>query len=427
MHPPRLFIFDPNLKSATGHFCGYDLRVAQAAAAVGIEPLIFSNLRAALGETPIPILAALQRDCWEELCPPPGRSPYGHLTESASALAETVAGIYRRQGASPVDVTFFPNASILTALGLARVGWLFGEHQPRTSLLFRMELAEQSRLAGLGPRGGIHLLAQALADLDADLSGAGLRLYTDSDLLTEEYGGATRLAFATAPIPVDPGFYAGASGRGDTATLLYLGDARTEKGYQDLPGIAQELDRELSEGRVRMVVQSNFNVAGGEPGIARARERLSRFPNVALLTDALEDSEYIGLMLEADLVLLPYRAEQYVARTSGILAEAICAGVPAVVPEGTWLSEQVRRHGAGATFQSEVPGAAAAETRRALGRLQQLRERARARRAAFRGFHNPDRLARFVCGQQALRRAAELSPDREPCEPVAGCVEEVPR
>jgi len=424
MHRPRLFLFDPNLKSAGGHFCGYDLRVGKAAGALGIEPMIFSNRRAELGDTPIPIRPVLERNCWEELCTPPGRSPYSHMAESAANLAETVAGIYRRHRASPHDVTFFPNASIVTALGMARTGWLFGEHQPRTALLFRMELSEQSRLAVLGSRGGGYLLAQALADLSADLAGAGLRLYTDSDFLTEEYGSATRLQFTTAPIPVDPAFLGGASGGSDAVTLLYLGDARTEKGYQDLPGIARELERELAEGKVRMVVQSNFNISNGEAGIAEAREKLSGLPNVHLLSEPLDDSEYVGQMIMADLVLLPYRAEQYVARTSGILAEAICAGVPAIVPEGTWLSEQMRRHGAGAAFQPDDPGAVARETRKALGRLDQLRERARTRRATFLRFHNPDRLARFVCGQEAIRRAREAREDPEHCEATAECVDE---
>jgi glycosyltransferase involved in cell wall biosynthesis len=170
--------------------------------------------------------------------------------------------------------------------------------------------------------------------------------------------------------------------------------------------MAERLLPQLRNGDVRLIVQSNFNIPGGEPGMADARAALAACPNTEVLDRSLEDDEYGRHMAETHLVLLPYQADRYVARTSGILAEAIHAGVPMVVPDGTWLSEQLRRHGAGVAFDPWQTDGFAHAVDRALERLPELLTRAAERRAAFIGFHSPERLARFVCGAAILERAA---------------------
>src|SRR5262249_29878235 len=126
-------------------------------------------------------------------------------------------------------------------------------------------------------------------------------------------------------------------------------------------------------------------------------------PNVTLLRDAITEARYNELLLSADLILLPYQVDRYIARTSGILAEAICAGVPAIVPQGTWLADQVRRHGAGIVYQSLDPEGPSGAVAEALSTLDVLRCRAEDRRTAYVHFHRPSRLAEFVCGTEAVR------------------------
>src|SRR5439155_22902188 len=122
---------------------------------------------------------------------------------------------------------------------------------------------------------------------------------------------------------------------------------------------------------------------GGEPGIRAARDLLSTFPNINLRREAITEEEYNQYLLSSDLILLPYQPERYVSRTSGILAEAICAGVPAIVPQGTWLAEQVRRHGAGVIYDGLLPDGPAKATVNALESLDTLKQRADERRSAY--------------------------------------------
>jgi glycosyltransferase involved in cell wall biosynthesis len=401
MKTPRLYLFDPNLKSSAGHYLGYAMRVAQAAERLGVPPVIVSNVQAGRGFASIETLPALELDYWQEMCPAAGEDPHEHLSRSAERLASTLTQIQRDATLRDSDILFFPYVNLAEVMALAR--WRREARiAPRTVLLFRRDLDEQGIDTGVGARTGAALLRQALADLYACRGSERIRLFTDSDHLTEEHAQALR-RFQTAPIPVDPALFGPRlRGIGRHITLLYLGDARTEKGYGALPSIARALKPELTAGRAQMIVQSNFNVPGGESGIRVARDFLSSQPNVAVLVEPLSSQQYNQYLLAADLVLLPYEAPRYVSRTSGILAEAICAGVPALVPHGTWLADQVRRHGAGIvydTLTTEGPARAAVE---ALVSLDALRSRAEDRRAAYAHIHRPERLAEFVCGADVI-------------------------
>jgi glycosyltransferase involved in cell wall biosynthesis len=399
----RLYIFDPNIKNAGGHYLQYAVRVARATESFGMEALIVANTEApatAVGARTLPVF---QFDYWQEMCPPKGKDPHDHLAVSAERFAGTLGRIQNDEQLTNTDILFFPYVNLAEIMGVARWRRAAGI-TPRTVLLFRRELDEQGLDSGVGARGGAALLRQSLADLYACPGNEQIRLLTDSDNLTEEYSETLRRRFQTAPIPVDPALFAARLPRFDNRiNLLYLGDARTEKGYLLLPSIARAFRPALASGTLSMIVQSNFNVAGGEPGIAAARDFLSTLPNVTLLDHAMACEEYNEYLLTADLVLLPYQADRYVSRTSGILAEAICAGAPAIVPQGTWLADQVWRRGAGIIYQPLDPDGPAGAVAEALASLDVLKERAEDRRAAYAHFHRPARLAEYVCGAEAVQ------------------------
>jgi glycosyltransferase involved in cell wall biosynthesis len=409
MRTPRLYLFDPNLKGSGGHYLGYAIRVADAAEAAGITTVIVANVSARSDLANHRILPALEYDYWQEMCPSSGEDPHEHLSRSAERLAQSLRGVQAAERLSGDDILFFPYINLTEVMGLARWKRESGI-DARTVLLFRRDLDEQGTDAAVGARAGAFLLRQALADLYTCRGSENIRLFTDSDNLTEEHSQSLRRRFQTAPIPVDPALFGPRKKtRAQPATLLYLGDARTEKGYGVLPQIGRALIDELAAGCVHMIVQSNFNVPGGEPGMRASRDFLSTLPNVSILRHAVAEQVYNEYLLSAALILLPYQPERYISRTSGILAEAICAGVPAVVPQGTWLSEQVRRYGAGVTYEASEPDAAARAVREALASLEELQSRAEERRLGYSRFHRPSRLVEFVCGAAALAAA------REPC------------
>jgi glycosyltransferase involved in cell wall biosynthesis len=407
MKHPRLYLFDPNLKGSGGHYLGYATRVAQASEAAGIPASVVANLLAEPQLAPCRILPRLERDYWQEMCPSAGKDPHDHLSQSAQLLADTLDRTQSEEAISESDILFFPYVNLAEVMGLARWRGKNGA-AARIVLLFRRDLDEQGLDAAVGARCGAALLRQAISDLLVCPGSDRVRFFTDSNELTEEYSQSLRRRFQTAPIPVHPALFAPRTNHfGKNRTLLYLGDARKEKGYDLLPQIVRALKTELAEGHIQMIAQSNFNIAGGEPGIRQARDFLSTLPNITLLRKPITDEQYNEYLLSAGIMLLPYQPERYVSRTSGILAEAICAGVPAVVPQGTWLADQVRRHGAGTVYDSSDPEGVVRAVKEALVSLNVLQRRAGERRGSYARFHRPSRLVEFVCGAQALALARE--------------------
>ena len=402
---PKLFIVDPNLKSLHGHYFGYASRVGRAAEALGVQPVIFGSRDLDLPVVTPPVLPSFSRDYWHELQPNDGEDPYLHLARAAGDFGDELATSLALWHAGADDAIFLPSASVVQVQGIGHLAASLGNKLPRVSFLFRRELDEQGLDAGVGPRPVVTLLRQALGVLRAHPAGSRVRVFTDSDSLTENYSERLHVRVQTAPIPVDERFTALARPRPAYPVVLsYFGDARLEKGYQRLPSIAACLGDSLERGDLRFVAQSHFNIPGGEAGMSAAKQALGSRRGVELLDEPLHDDEYALHLSESHLVLLPYDADRYVARTSGILAEAIHAGVPVVVPEETWLADQLQQHGAGVTFDARRQGAFEAAVARALLELPELQARAMQRRRRFIGFHNPDRLARFACGADVIER-----------------------
>ena len=123
-------------------------------------------------------------------------------------------------------------------------------------------------------------------------------------------------------------------------TIGYVGNARREKGFQHLPRIVDDLLSTPPRRGVHFLLQSNFSIAGGEPGIADARKALLHHPRdvVTLIDSHLDTEAYRHLLCACDMVIFPYEPRLYRRRSSGILVQALALGCPVIVPEGTWLA-----------------------------------------------------------------------------------------
>lgn len=125
---------------------------------------------------------------------------------------------------------------------------------------------------------------------------------------------------------------------------VYLGDARREKGFQHLPAIIEDcLLRGLA---MEFVVQCHLSsFAECEPELVHAKEKLlalqARSPEqVRIVPGILDSKEYLRLLLESELALVPYDKEAYRYRSSGILAQAWSAGKMTVSPANTSMTSE---------------------------------------------------------------------------------------
>ncbi|EAZ91307.1 glycosyltransferase [Crocosphaera chwakensis] len=182
---------------------------------------------------------------------------------------------------------------------------------------------------------------------DSQLWPDKIQFYTDTDDLIQRYNSLTKVKLYKIPIPFRQEKLQPIIEKRDTDKplhLVYLGDARPEKGYHYLPNLIESLWTDyIQPGQIKVTIQSNFNIEGGQGLIPQARLALERYPNskVKLVKTAMSADDYYQLLSEADALILPYDPNSYRFRTSGVLTEALAAGKPVIVPQNSWVGKQV--------------------------------------------------------------------------------------
>lgn len=301
-------------------------------------------------------------------------------SDPARAFADEIDRALRVGKIEPDDIVFVPNATAAELRGLAL---LRAKRSKKGDLhwafLFRRPVfegyAEDYQRQGEAAR--LHRLQ--FAALQRVAPDARLSFYTDTDELTEQYDRLGVYKFHTLPVPVDPALAQRPKQAHDPLVIGYIGDARDEKGFQHLPRLVDHLDSDpATSGRVRFLLQSNFNVPDGEAETRHAKRILQHArPNlVELVEGPFDQKEYAALARRIDVLLIPYSSHQYSARSSGVLAEAVAAGVPAIAPARTSMAalvEPYRQAHLAAVFQStRVRLIAAEDVVRLAGRTRKL-------------------------------------------------------
>lgn len=217
-------------------------------------------------------------------------------------------------------------------------------------LVFRRNLRASPSKA-FGKDVDVELVRQNLNRLQR--SKANVHVYTDTDALTAEYNAVAKLGpqdpdekpvdFKTLPIPhiVRPTVTPSDS---EPYIITYLGDARSEKGFQHLGPVVEALEsRLLKTKRARFRFQANFSTGSGDPDCAYTRRELELYPEdqVELILQPQSEEDYRNCISSAHLVLIPYDHNNYSERSSGIFAECVGMEVPVIVPAGTWMSRQI--------------------------------------------------------------------------------------
>jgi glycosyltransferase involved in cell wall biosynthesis len=172
--------------------------------------------------------------------------------------------------------------------------------------------------------------------------------------------------------------------------VVYLGDARDEKGFGFLPALARAFSEPQFLSKVEFVFQAFISSKYHDPMIPAIDAMIkAKQPNVHLLQSSLSADAYQALLQSADVVLLPYDALTYRARTSGPVVEAICANKPVVVPANSWMSLQLAQSEAGVSFTSGNVTSLVQAVRTMLTQIQQHSAAAAQLGKQFREYHNP--------------------------------------
>ena len=342
-----------------------------------------------------------------------------------AAFARDTKRLFEKVEVGAGDVVFIPTTSHRDMLGLAEFFGAANQDADATwHLLFRRSLPQGSVQGDAATSSELTEIRVAFESFQREAGSRGIYFYTDSEELTEQYNQLGTFRFRKLPIPHTHTSQERIDGQGPRR-ITYLGDARREKGYHLLPAIVWELKTDyLETGKARFVVQSNPNPREGEAETAIARAELRRFPSslVTLYDEPLSSDGYQDLLHNSDITLLPYDRNDYSARSSGILVESLAAGIPVVVPAGTWLSRQLPASeysidtlnlgtgnmapfgAVGLAYQevAEIP----ALIREIVDHYAHYRKTATEFAAEWRQFHNADRLVEEIqsdCGAAKAR------------------------
>lgn len=411
-----LVLVDNNLADRMGHHFNYALSLKAVCKQqdVGFRALVKTNATdIVLSE--LSALATFSQGIHEEsvLNPfPPQwaqiRATYDFLLSNETFERELRTGL--EQGVQLDDLVFVPNVTPRQLLGLA----LLLTNNPIYRMLRFVVVLRYSVHVPTGPLANRKIVvdqdlmskyATAAEKLIAADPAGIVRFATDSAELAKEYAAFIKRPLEVLPIPHTsqspiPEWPADVPVKSpNKIRIVYLGDARDEKGFELLPGVVKACAARPIGAKVEFVFQAFISSLYHQKmtQVIDALDQL-KSPNLHLIKTPLSPAGYNTLLTSADLVLLPYDAATYRARTSGPFIEAICADRPVVIPRSSWMSGELGDSRAGTTFLSGNPSDFVNAVITAVTNIEQYSAAASELGAKFRKFHNPDTFLQALMG-----------------------------
>jgi len=389
----RLLLLDPELGNPGGHYESYAETLRRACISLGIG---FSALGGQASATPAfdPINTAwLPRGVGGALVNPfvGGWRMHRQLRTHATA------------GLSPRTLVLAATANHRHYAALGR--WLDGMDEqvaPQLAVLLRFPEYD-SRRGRWYPTA--HLTRRGLARLEKTARRRQVRLIADSEGLAAEYRQLTSLPITALPIPHMLSEHTSRARTGSLPRIGYFGEARREKGFDVLVEAIDILAKSDHGIAFELVVQSYVRTGFEEQGCTAACARLDqkRFANVRVLKGSLDARRFYEEFLACDAVLMPYDAERYRTRNSGVFADAVAAGIAVIVTRGTWMQQQMdRRCGAGLAVPEGDAAALAGAIVEMARHHDEMTKNAQTAAAQWREEHDP---VRFVASLANLFHA----------------------
>ena len=426
----RLIVADAGLRGPAGHHLNYAAALSRAARQRGLRTLILTHrdFRPSDATAPLHVVPAFSALYQQSGAGGPLRGVFltacsllpPHLSGSATDLArrthrairpgradsfgrELTAALLDHQPTGD-DFLVLPSVSSANLAGLANA---MAPSVTGTTAIMLRRLPEEMDQTDPGD-----------APIDAILRrlhrhfGSRLRLFADTEPLAELWQRLLGVPVTPAPIPVDvPAVQDRA--RRSRPHLVFAGGARIEKGYPLLPDVAASL-----KATARFTIHSGVVDGTADPAVQRAHRalRAQTGPHLALIERALAPDDYLDLIRDADLLLLPYDPAAYGPRSSGILAEARALAIPAIVPRGCWMELAA---GPARQFAFDRPSDFAASVRQALANLGPTSKAMREAAPAWRATHNARTLLDVLLGSGADVAAAGSGQYEHPLRPVS--------
>ncbi|MCW1970576.1 MAG: hypothetical protein KIH69_020905 [Anaerolineae bacterium] len=313
-----------NANEDVGHEYAYALRIAEAMRARGWTTRVAVPAAARIAALP---------DGWHKalLPPPTGASNWRSIWRFARSLHSYLRGALLPQQR---NILFLETFALPHLIGLILALLHLPRRDMRVWLLYRFSFRSPRKA----------LLYRGLNWVLGKLVGAqNVVLMTDSETMRDDLQPALRQPVRVIPVVPTPdeelrsreiGFLKEAQFlKGECLNCWWPGRPLPEKGLANIQRLASLTD---CAAQMKLMVAQSTQIAQSDDTCA-----------VQLLPNGLPRADYLALLNEVDVVLLPYDEAIYGKRTSGIFTEAISLGKLTVVTPNTWAAHELRRYGLG--------------------------------------------------------------------------------
>ena len=338
----RLWLVDHLLRNRVGHHLGYNLAIAEASRAAGVQAVLVGQCRFDRQLAADNEFVANFRTDWRA-APPAWVSRDQRLLRilelwSAARFRSDLKRWGKSVGAD--DLIF---AQMIAPRHFhAWLNWFSEQNEPPCLAL---HLGYQPHRFDTDDARG------ALRKLSSDHR-ARLILVTDSEKLQASFTQALAAPVAYLPHIVSEKFPdASAAAPAGPLRILVPGNARREKGFAELWEAVQLLGDLREGGQIEFRVQCHQPDHFCADILARARSARG----LQLVNTPLAEEEYFRQFVTADVVLIPYHLDHYAMRTSGVFCEARVAGKPVLASRGSWAGDRVARSGGGWLCEEKSP------------------------------------------------------------------------
>lgn len=216
-------------------------------------------------------------------------------------------------------------------------------------------------------------LPRLLTALEVEGKRDRARFVTDSPILQSRYEAILHQPVTLLPVVVSRHAMASSKRPGNPPCFACLGSAREDKGFPEVLAAIDSLSASTQPINARFALQSSNPDHRSATALAGFRSAPKK--HVSLVEHPLSEEAYLQLLRDADVLLLPYRPETYKERTSGVFCEALSAGKPVIVSEGSLMARQVLRERTGWLLRDSHPESIARVIRRALPELDSVAAR----------------------------------------------------
>ena len=222
-----------------------------------------------------------------------------------------------------------------------------------------------------------------------------IRLASDSHRLIQDFAEISHAPFEMFPLPH------GRATRKDTTALRkdlrigYLGDARKEKGFNELVKIVGEYTKKKQPG-LRFCIQVFSPDAQCIESAKAIKQMAQNSGCIELYESALSPRDYLNLLQSLDVVVALYDPEIYQSRTSGICLDGWSAGKWVISTANTWAQDLAEAMGLSGEFCATQ---SAEELKAAIERLLRGNKHAKFS-PQLKAFHNEGSFVDHLLGKK---------------------------